>query len=146
MSHQATDRPSGRTQSLADAALLLVALIWGSTFVMVKQAIEAYPVFPFLAIRFGIGGLALAVLCVATRARDLLRDQRLQDLWAARKRAQHVAGRHDQIGSLFARIGQRRVKAECIAVRVCENCDSHRSLAREQLHQVAAFDLRPRCV
>jgi len=69
VSHQATDRPSGRTQSLADAALLVVALIWGSTFVMVKQAIEAYPVFPFLAIRFGIGGLALAVLCVATRAR-----------------------------------------------------------------------------
>ncbi|MGC9358806.1 MAG: EamA family transporter, partial [Anaerolineae bacterium] len=54
---------------MADAALLLVALVWGSTFVMVKQAIEAYPVFPFLAIRFGIGGLTLALLCIGTRAR-----------------------------------------------------------------------------
>lgn len=55
-------------QTAADAALLVVALIWGSTFVMVKQAIEAYPVFPFLAIRFGIGAASLAVLCLVFRA------------------------------------------------------------------------------
>jgi drug/metabolite transporter (DMT)-like permease/membrane-associated phospholipid phosphatase len=69
VSQQAIEKPCSRTQSLADAALLIVALIWGSTFVMVKQAIAAYPVFPFLAIRFAIGGLALALLCVFSRAR-----------------------------------------------------------------------------
>ncbi len=69
MSQQASENPSRRTQFAADAALLLVALVWGSTFVMVKRAVAAYPVFPFLAIRFGIGGLALAVLCLAVRAR-----------------------------------------------------------------------------
>ncbi len=55
-------------QIAADAALLVVALIWGSTFVMVKQAIDAYPVFPFLAIRFSIGAASLAVLCLVFRA------------------------------------------------------------------------------
>jgi len=69
VSQQASENPSRRTQFAADAALLLVALVWGSTFVMVKRAVAAYPVFPFLAIRFGIGGLALAVLCLAVRAR-----------------------------------------------------------------------------
>jgi drug/metabolite transporter (DMT)-like permease len=43
----------------ADGALLLVTLIWGSTFVMVKDAVAAYPVFSFLALRFTFAALAL---------------------------------------------------------------------------------------
>jgi drug/metabolite transporter (DMT)-like permease len=55
-------KPFGRSrrQALAaDSALLLVTLIWGSTFVMVKDAVTAYPVFGFLAIRFGIAALVV---------------------------------------------------------------------------------------
>jgi len=47
---------------LADAALLAVTLIWGSTFVMVKDAVAAYPVFSFLAVRFAFAALALVPL------------------------------------------------------------------------------------
>ncbi len=49
-------------QLWADLLLLLVTLIWGSTFVMVKDAIASYPVFPFLALRFGLATLALLLI------------------------------------------------------------------------------------
>jgi drug/metabolite transporter (DMT)-like permease len=44
---------------LADSALLVVTLIWGSTFVMVKDAVASYPVFNFLALRFAFAAVAL---------------------------------------------------------------------------------------
>ena len=57
-------------QWLADGALLLVTLIWGSTFVMVKDAVTAYPVFAFLALRFGLATLAFLPL-VWLRRREI---------------------------------------------------------------------------
>ncbi|MHB1355340.1 MAG: DMT family transporter [Anaerolineae bacterium] len=51
-----------RRQIKADLALLLMTLIWGSTFVMVKDAVTNYPVFPFLAIRFAMATLILLVV------------------------------------------------------------------------------------
>ncbi len=48
-----------RRQIGADLALLLVTAIWGGTFVMVKDAVEQYPVFPFLALRVGLATLVL---------------------------------------------------------------------------------------
>ena len=39
-------------------ALIAVTAVWGITFVQVKDAVEIYPVLPFLAIRFGIASLA----------------------------------------------------------------------------------------
>jgi drug/metabolite transporter (DMT)-like permease len=39
---------------LADAMLLLVAIIWGSSYTVAKQALWFYPVLGFLAIRFGL--------------------------------------------------------------------------------------------
>ena len=43
----------------ADLSLLLVTLVWGSTFVIVKWAIEDLPPFPFLAIRFALAFISL---------------------------------------------------------------------------------------
>ncbi|MHB8073176.1 DMT family transporter [Desulfosporosinus fructosivorans] len=43
----------------ADFSLLLVALVWGSTFVIVKLAIEDLPPLPFLAIRFALAFISL---------------------------------------------------------------------------------------
>ena len=43
----------------ADFSLLLVALVWGSTFVIVKWAIEDLPPLPFLAIRFALAFVSL---------------------------------------------------------------------------------------
>jgi drug/metabolite transporter (DMT)-like permease len=46
----------------ADAALLLVALIWGTTFVVVKVAVETVDPLAFVAARFAVGSLAVAAL------------------------------------------------------------------------------------
>ena len=45
-----------------DAGLLLVALLWGSTFVLVKQALDDISTMLFLALRFAIAAGALTVL------------------------------------------------------------------------------------
>jgi drug/metabolite transporter (DMT)-like permease len=41
-------------------ALVLVTAVWGVTFVQVKDALELYPLFAFLAVRFAIASLTLA--------------------------------------------------------------------------------------
>ncbi len=51
-----------RRQLLADVSLLLVTAIWGGTFVMVKEAVSAFPVFAFLFIRFTLATLSLLPL------------------------------------------------------------------------------------
>jgi drug/metabolite transporter (DMT)-like permease len=43
------------------AALVAVTAVWGLTFVQVKDAVELYPLLAFLAVRFAIASLALAV-------------------------------------------------------------------------------------
>jgi len=74
-SRQATSRTP-----LADLALLLVTLIWGSTFVMVKDAVASYPVSSFLALRFSFAALALLPLV-------LIRRRRLAPLGGVRRAA-----------------------------------------------------------
>lgn len=44
-------------------ALLLVALIWGSTFVIVKEAVSDFPIFTFLTLRFSLALTALMPFC-----------------------------------------------------------------------------------
>jgi drug/metabolite transporter (DMT)-like permease len=51
-------------------ALIAVTAVWGLTFVQVKDAVAVYPLFPFLALRFGIATLVLAPFA-ATRLRGL---------------------------------------------------------------------------
>lgn len=48
-----------RKRLMADGALLAVTAIWGATFVMVKDAVSAFPVFSFMALRFSLATLAL---------------------------------------------------------------------------------------
>ena len=43
-------------------ALVGVTAVWGSTFVVVKDAVERMPVMDFLAWRFGIAAIAMAVV------------------------------------------------------------------------------------
>ena len=45
-------------------ALVVVTAVWGITFVQVKDALEVYPLFAFLAVRFAIATLTLAPLAV----------------------------------------------------------------------------------
>ena len=51
-------------------ALLAVTAVWGVTFVQVKDAVELYPLFAFLAVRFAIASATLA-LPAASRLRTL---------------------------------------------------------------------------
>lgn len=51
-----------RRQIVAVFSLLLVALIWGATFVMVKEAISQIGVFTFLALRFLLAAFVLALI------------------------------------------------------------------------------------
>lgn len=50
---------NGTHRWIADSVLLLVAFIWGSTFVLVQNAIETLPPFIFLTIRFTLAGMFL---------------------------------------------------------------------------------------
>jgi len=59
--HRERDR-TGTYSWQADLALLGVALIWGATFVMVKEAVAHFPVFGFLTLRFSLGMLSLVPL------------------------------------------------------------------------------------
>lgn len=45
-----------------EIALIAVAAVWGGTFVMVKDAVSHYPLYGFLAWRFGIAVVAFALL------------------------------------------------------------------------------------
>lgn len=57
----------------ADASLLFVTLIWGTTFVLVQDAIRVIPVFLFLSLRFLVGGVLLMIptLTVSRWRREL---------------------------------------------------------------------------
>jgi drug/metabolite transporter (DMT)-like permease len=50
-------------------ALVFVTLVWGLTFVQVKDAIALYPLFAFLALRFAIGSAALLPFAAARMRR-----------------------------------------------------------------------------
>lgn len=49
---------------MADGLLLFVTFVWGTTFVLVQDAVIVLPVFSFLALRFGLGGLLLLLITV----------------------------------------------------------------------------------
>ena len=61
------EQKRARRQLLADGALLGVTLIWGSTFVLVKDIVEQVPPMLFLSVRFALGALALAVVALLAR-------------------------------------------------------------------------------
>lgn len=58
---------------MAAAALILVTAVWGVTFVQVQDAVELYPLFAFLTVRYLIATAALAPPA-ARRLRGLGRD------------------------------------------------------------------------
>jgi drug/metabolite transporter (DMT)-like permease len=54
-------------------ALVFVTLVWGLTFVQVKDAVAVYPLFAFLAVRFAIGSIALFPFALARARRRPLK-------------------------------------------------------------------------
>ncbi|MBP7962196.1 MAG: DMT family transporter [Caldilineaceae bacterium] len=51
-------------QLIADFSLVAVVAVWGATFVMVQDAVMAWPVFSFLALRFWIASVAFVPFLV----------------------------------------------------------------------------------
>lgn len=51
-----------KKQYLADSALLLVALVWGISFILTKNTLDSLATFNFLAIRFSIAALTSALV------------------------------------------------------------------------------------
>jgi len=62
----------GRRQLWADLALLGVTVVWGSSFVIVKEALVLVPPFTFIALRFTVATAVLAAL-FGRRMRELSR-------------------------------------------------------------------------
>jgi drug/metabolite transporter (DMT)-like permease len=60
--------PAVRRDRLATVSLVAVTAVWGSTFVVVKHAVERMPVMDFLAWRFAIAAIVMA----AVRPRSVL--------------------------------------------------------------------------
>jgi drug/metabolite transporter (DMT)-like permease len=69
---------AGRTPARwqADLALALVALIWGSTFVVVKQSLTGISTMYFLALRFGF-----ATLCMTPLLLSAVRTSGAREAW-----------------------------------------------------------------
>ena len=49
---------------MALVALIAVTVVWGFTFVQVKDAVDIYPLFAFLAVRYAIATGALGIAAV----------------------------------------------------------------------------------
>jgi drug/metabolite transporter (DMT)-like permease len=56
----AANRALVENRGLPLLALIVVTAVWGVTFVQVKDAVEVYPLFAFLAVRFAIASATLA--------------------------------------------------------------------------------------
>ena len=65
---------TARTGALATFALVLVTAVWGSTFFLIKDVVQRVAVADFLAVRFVIAALAMALMF----ARPLMRLPRRQ--------------------------------------------------------------------
>jgi drug/metabolite transporter (DMT)-like permease len=63
-----TSNTTPRQARIATVLLVLVTAVWGSTFVVVKHAVERMPVMDFLAWRFAIAAIVMA----AVRPRSVL--------------------------------------------------------------------------
>lgn len=64
----------------AELALLSIAFIWGTSFVIVQDAVQEIPVLAFLALRFGVALLAL-LLIFNSRLRGLGQPHHHRALW-----------------------------------------------------------------
>lgn len=50
------------TEFLAGFSLLFIAIIWGSTFIIVRQSVESTLIFSFLFMRFALAGVLLSLI------------------------------------------------------------------------------------
>jgi len=83
----------------AALGLLMVAVVWGATFVLTANTLESYPVFAFLGWRFLVATLAFGVLF----AKPLWRS--IQNLHIPSLRTALIAGVFMSLGYIFQTVG-----------------------------------------
>ncbi|MGC5331591.1 EamA family transporter [Micromonospora sp. DT62] len=71
-------RPAAAAPALLWTALLLVYVLWGSTYLGIKIVVESMPPLGSAAARFAAAGLVLAIVLRARRGRGALRVDRRQ--------------------------------------------------------------------
>lgn len=59
---EGTSTPERRAQLQADGALVLLTVLWGTSFLVVKDALASADPFSFLVLRFGLGALVLSAV------------------------------------------------------------------------------------
>ena len=79
------------SERAAYVALIAAALLFGSTFVVVKDAVESFPPLAFVGWRFIIGAAVLMVLAFP-RSRAIWRDGSIAGLWLLAGFAFQTAG------------------------------------------------------
>ena len=69
------NRTSGKKPSrvVSEGALLLMTLLWGATFVIVKESLHDISSMLFIAARFGIASIILSVIFLLKK-RKIIRD------------------------------------------------------------------------
>src|SRR5204862_472547 len=92
---------------MAILALILVTAIWGVTFVQVKDAVEFYPLFAFLGVRFLMATACLGLGAIAIALGDL-HVPHGRTVWAALAVTGVFAS---ALGYLFQSWAQRRLDA-----------------------------------
>jgi drug/metabolite transporter (DMT)-like permease len=64
LSTPSTAAPSAapRALSVSDLALVFVVIVWGTNYTVVKEALGSFPPLAFMALRFGLAAVAMAVV------------------------------------------------------------------------------------
>jgi drug/metabolite transporter (DMT)-like permease len=57
---------SPKRRFVANLSLLAVTAVWGATFTLTKNALDDVPVFSYLAVRFALASVLLALLCLVS--------------------------------------------------------------------------------
>ncbi|MEN3362220.1 MAG: hypothetical protein V7637_6202 [Mycobacteriales bacterium] len=94
-------------------ALGVVYLVWGSTYLGIKFAIESVPALLHAAVRFAVAGLILLIAVVAVRGRAVLRVSAAQLTTAAVSGVLLLAG-----GNGLVSVGEERVPSGVAALIV----------------------------
>nr|WP_246755684.1 EamA family transporter [Bradyrhizobium sp. CCBAU 53338] len=108
MSTQAEQAPSAQTTLAGEIGLLLLlSLIWGSSFTLIKVAIPTIPPFTMVAVRVTLA--AILLLLIATAQGHALPRQ--GPVWASQRRADRTSGAFQ--GSGLLRLRSNMVRPLC---------------------------------
>jgi len=132
-----TTRPRPVNRLKAEIALVLITMVWGSTFIIVKNALDSIGPFVFIATRFWIAGLGLLGVGLAGRRKltmswALLREGGLTGVFLALAfatqtiglqtteagKAAFITGLSVVLVPFFAAVGLRRPPARAVFLGV----------------------------